>query len=231
MDLDLQSESAPRRADSLRAWLMRHPRLWRGVLFLAAAAVAGCGNNLVTAGRSPVGILIEQFLAAAGNTPSDFANTLRSDVVVNVESTVAGQDLIIPTVYDDMGRVICRLRFKDPGTPQSPASPTSANYITVTRYRVVYRRADGRNTPGVDVPYPFDGGATFSILDIGSSTFTLVRSQAKLEPPLLALRGLGGAVAISTVTELTLYGHDQAGNEVSERAEILITFADFGDPQ
>ena len=28
----------------------------------------------------------------------------------------------------------------------------------MTRYRVEFRRTDGRNTPGVDVPYGFDGG-------------------------------------------------------------------------
>jgi hypothetical protein len=110
-------------------------------------------------------------------------------------------------------------------------TPTSANFLTVDRYRVVYVRADGRNTPGVDVPYPFDGAATFSVLDIGSMTFTLVRVQAKLEPPLRQLRGAGGATAISVIAEVTLYAHDQTGAQTTSLSRIFITFADFGDPQ
>lgn len=203
----------------------------QALILVAATAASGSCNSRLASGKASTFIIIEQLLAATGSRPSEFANTLSSDVVVIVQQTINGQDVRVNTVFEDVGRVICRLGFKDPGTPQSPSSPTSANYITVTRYRVVYRRADGRNTPGVDVPYPFEGAATFSILDIGSSTFTLVRIQAKLEPPLLALRGLGGAVAISTIAELTLFGHDQAGNEVSGTGELLVTFADYGDPQ
>ncbi len=48
--------------------------------------------------------------------------------------------------------------MKDPGSTASPSTPTSANFITVTRYHVKYVRTDGRNTQGVDVPYEFDGG-------------------------------------------------------------------------
>ena len=45
----------------------------------------------------------------------------------------------------------------------NPNGPTSNNAITVNRYRVTYRRSDGRNTPGVDVPYAFDGAVTFTV--------------------------------------------------------------------
>ena len=41
----------------------------------------------------------------------------------------------------------------------------------------------------------------------------LVRAQAKLEAPLKALRGGGGAIVISTIAEITFYGTDQNGND------------------
>jgi hypothetical protein len=42
--------------------------------------------------------------------------------------------------------------------------------IVVERYRVTYVRADGRNTPGSDVPYPFDGAVNFIVPVEGSPT-------------------------------------------------------------
>ena len=104
--------------------------------------------------------------------------------------------------------------------------------ITVRSYRVVYKRADGRNTPGVDVPYPFDGAATGTFTaNAQPLDFVLVRAQAKQEAPLAALRGNGGAQIISVIAEVTFYGRDQAGNDVSVVGEMSINFADWGDPQ
>ncbi len=63
------------------------------------------------------------------------------------------------------------------------------------------------------------------------AAFTLVRIQAKSESPLLALIGGGGAMAISTLAEITFYGTDQAGREVVATANISVNFADGGDPE
>jgi hypothetical protein len=57
---------------------------------------------------------------------------------------------------------------------------------------------------------------------------TLVPAKAKLESPLLALRTQGGQVIISTIAEVTLYGTDQAGRDVSVLAKISVAFADYG---
>jgi hypothetical protein len=70
----------------------------------------------------------------------------------------------------------------------------------VNRYHVVFVRADGRNTPGVDVPYPFDGGMTVTVGgNGGKAVFNLVRAQAKEEAPLRALRSTGAGGMISTI--------------------------------
>jgi len=116
---------------------------------------------------------------------------------------------------------------------KNPASATSpANFITVNRFRVVFRRTDGRNTPGVDVPFGYDGAMTVTVgAEPVSAGFTLVRIQSKSESPLLALIGGGGARAITTLAEITFYGTDQAGRDVVATANISITFADWGDPE
>ena len=176
-------------------------------------------NDLVQASRSSSILVIERIGAAAGGTPDDPINTLLdSDVFTN------------GGVFPDIARVTTRLAFKSPGTSANPASPTSANWVTITGYRVVYRRSDWRNIAGVDVPHPFEGGMTMTTIDIGTAEFTLVRAQAKLEQPLISMRNGGGAVALSVIAEITFLGHDQTSAAVSAEGTIGINFADFADP-
>jgi hypothetical protein len=199
---------------------------WRhGALALTIALVAGvsCGP-LTKQGTSSSYLAIEILEGASGATPTQFDNTLESDVLTIVKG--------IPTFYEDLGKVTFRLSMKDPGSQGAPSTPTANNYITVTGFHVVYTRTDGRNTPGVDVPYPFDGAIT--VMATGGATeasFVLVRAQAKLEAPLAALVGGGGAKLISTIAEVTFYGHDQTGVPVSVTGKISVEFADWGDPQ
>jgi hypothetical protein len=62
--------------------------------------------------------------------------------------------------------------------------------------------------------------------------FQIVRLQAKLEPPLLALRSPGGSSqVISTLADVTFFGRDQTGSAVTARGSLTIHFADWGDPQ
>jgi hypothetical protein len=97
---------------------------------------------------------------------------------------------------------------------------------------VQFIRADGRNTPGVDVPYPFDGGMTATVSGSGiKASFTLVRIQAKMENPLVTLQYRNAASTISTIAEVTFYGVDQAGHAVSVSGRIGVDFSDWGDPQ
>jgi hypothetical protein len=160
-----------------------------------------------------------------------FGTPLHSDVVTQVKKTVNGVDILIPTIFNDLGKVVLRILLKDPGAPGAPATPSDINAITISRYHVEYVRADGRNTQGIDVPYAFDGAmsgtVTASPVEFG---FEIVRAQAKEEAPLLALANFGGAVQISTIANITFYGQDQAGNEVSVTGSISVDFADWADP-
>lgn len=206
----------------------RHP----ATLVAIAAILSGSCGSAVQQGRSPSYVIINSLTAASGAKPQEFGNVLASDVVTNVKTTVGGVEVLVPTVFADNGQASVTLALKDIGQGTTPASPTSNNQITLTRYRVVFVRADGRNREGVDVPFAFDGAITHTVrTEPGTFGFTLVRIQAKEEAPLRALRGLGGAVTISTIAHVTFFGHDQTGTEVAVTGQISVNFADWGDPQ
>lgn len=201
--------------------------VWGARIRLAAAIILLLGSmscgELTRQGQSSSYLIITTLEGASGAAPDLFGSVVASDVVTIVAT--------VPTVFADPGRVVFEVGLKDPGSAASPSSPTAANRITVDRYHVTYIRADGRNTPGVDVPYPFDGA--FTVTTVGGGTtaagFTLVRLQAKEEAPLKALAI--GAVVISTMAEVTFYGHDQTGREVSAMGRIGVDFANWGDPK
>jgi hypothetical protein len=189
--------------------------------FAAVAAAASCGD-MTREGTASSYLIINELNGASGAEPNRFGGTVFSDVVTVVDD--------VPTVFSDLGRVRLVLGLKDPGSASSPSAPTQNNFITVTRYRVRYIRADGRNTPGVDVPYGFDGATTVTVgTGEAVGSFELVRHIAKEEAPLLALARNG--VIISTIAEITFYGHDQTGREVSVTGQMSVDFGNFGDPE
>ncbi len=199
------------------------------LVLLLALTTAGCGD-FIRQSRSPSQVVVMSLMAASGAEPDELGGTLHSDVVTNVEGTVGGVKVSSPTVFSDHAEIVMSLLLKDPGQPGLATTPSAINQVTMTRYRVTYQRSDGRNTPGVDVPYPFDGAATFTVPTEGTvaAGFEIVRHVAKEEAPLRALRTSGNI--ISTIAEVTFYGRDQAGNEIQASGSILIDFANFGDP-
>jgi hypothetical protein len=203
----------------------------KAVAALGTAAIlasAGCGD-VVTTGHSSAFLIISSLEVASGADPTKFGNVLNSDVETLVSSSVNGQTVKVPTVFNDPATVTFRVEMKN---PTGPTPPGAINDITITRYHVTYRRADGRNTQGVDVPYAFDGAFTVTVPNGGSAQggFDIVRHQAKREPPLSNMRGGGGTQLLSVIAEVTFYGSDQAGNEVAVTGTVSINFADFGDP-
>lgn len=190
---------------------------------LVAVTTASCGSDLLRTGRAPVYLSILRLQAAAGGaTVGDPVGNLLSDV-----ATANG------AVFNDVGTAVIRVDLKDQSAVltgiETPTTPMQS--ITINRYRVSFRRADGRNTPGVDVPFGFDGAVTATIPVASSAdvTFDIVRHASKLEPPLRNLRGLGGQVIIATVAEVTFFGRDQNGNEVTVTGIMDVTFGDFPD--
>jgi hypothetical protein len=201
-------------------------RLRAGLMLGLAIATISCGD-LQRQGTGSSYLSIRAFDGASGAEPEEFGNgVLYSDVVTIVKDA---DDNPVPTVYSDLGRVNFVLSMKDPGGTGSPTTPTTANFITLNRYRVRYIRADGRNTPGVDVPFPFDGALTVTVG--GGETeaiFEIVRHVAKFEAPLGALAT--NPTVITTIAEVTFYGRDQTGREVIATGTLTVEFGNFGDP-
>jgi hypothetical protein len=199
---------------------------WSAGARLAVVVALGFGSTscgkVVRQGEGSSYLIIRALEGAPGAEPDDFGTVLSSDVLTVVDD--------VPTVFGDVGRVTFGLGLKDPGPPTAPTSPSPLEHITVNRYRVTFIRADGRNKEGVDVPFPFDGGVTVTVSGDTEIGFTLIRLAAKLEAPLRALRD-PNRVFISTIAEITFYGQDQVGREVSATGRMTVTFGDFGDPE
>jgi len=188
-------------------------RLSFRILILAAAAAAASCGDVARTGRSPVQIVVVNLVAAQGSDPTKFAGVLQSDVLTK------------GSVFNDIGSADLIVQVKNPGV-----APTTLNQVTVDRIHVDYVRADGHNVPGVDVPYGFDGAATGTLKQDGTKStliFELVRHVAKVETPLVQLANSPNI--ITTIGQVTFYGHDMAGNEMNVTGQIQIDFANFAD--
>lgn len=185
-------------------------------VIVVAVLSASCGD-LTRQGTGSSYLIVNELRGASGAEPDDFGSTLHSDVETVVDD--------VPTIFNDLGEVSFSMAMKDVTT-----APTTNNAITINRYHVRYTRADGRNTPGVDVPYAFDGAFTGTVrpgADL-TATFEIVRHIAKTEAPLGALAR--NRLIITTIAEITFYGRDQTGRDVSVTAQMLVDFGNFGDP-
>lgn len=174
----------------------------------AAVLLSACGTQ-VRNGTSSSYLILNSLEGASGSSTA-FSTTLESDVVTDTGSKFA-----------DSGQATLQLALKDAiGT-----SPTTNNFITLDSYHVQYSRTDGHNTQGVDVPYAFDSAISGTVSGTLSIGFTLVRLQAKLEAPLAAMSV--NNIPITTIAQVTFYGHDQTGRGVSVTGNIQVTFANF----
>lgn len=187
---------------------MKTHSVWSKVTRVALGTVClvtstSCGGELLRTGRAPVYLSVRSM-----------GGILRSDVLTG------------GAAVDDLGSATIGVTAKNQGVPTTPL-----NDVTLTRYHVEFRRSDGRNTPGVDVPYAFDGGlgVTIAAGDEGTVSFQLVRQQSKVEPPLRNMTGLNGLLILSTIAQVTFFGRDQNGNELMVTGNIDVQFADFPD--
>src|SRR4029077_7898106 len=119
-------------------------------------------------------LVVDQLSAIQGGPGStEKKNVLLSDVAVNSPDPCSTST---PCIYNDSGEVELSALQKN----VSATSPTTNSEVTINRYHVNYRRSDGRNTQGVDVPYGFDGAATGTTVDGKLKlNFEMVRHVAK----------------------------------------------------
>jgi hypothetical protein len=196
------------------------------VLAVTAGAAVACGDA-VTQSKSPMLLVVNTLEAAptGGHGANTFTGNLLSDVIV-LATTPAPCSTTSPcaTVFNDLGRVTLASQPKN-----IAIQPTSNNQVTINRYHVEFVRADGHNTPGVDVPFPFDGSVTGTIPEAGTLTLTfeLVRHTAKEESPLAQLAN--NPNILHTLARVTFYGQDLVGNAISVAGSMSVDFGNFGD--
>jgi hypothetical protein len=190
-------------------------KAFRIALVLTAFLALYSCNPVEDDSRSASILRVENILGTDAEGSS--GNFLQSDVLMSTGSVRA-----------DRATATLRAETLDP----DPLLGTSQyNDVVVTRYLVSYSRTDGRKTPGVDVPYPFEGslstviraGATASI------SFVIVREVAKLEPPLLNLVEVTGEKVLTCTAKVEFYGHDMVNKTVKATGYLTIYFANYAD--
>lgn len=172
---------------------------------------------------------------AQGGCSKDYVTGSEGDVIFRIVD-INGGELLECDVQTDGSIVPCTADVEVANRPKNPltAVPQVAMAVFIERYEVSYTRSDGRNTPGVDVPFPFSGRLT-TVVDVstGGDTviipMTVVRQQQLDEPPLRNLRDLGGQRIFTVTAQITLHGRTTADHAVTSTGFLTISFADFAD--
>ena len=178
------------------------------VLALGALAMSGCVPDWAEQGDSPNTLLM---------TGINSGTPITSDVQISNGS-----------ICPDFATLRVENHLKNPlNTDASFRSD-----VVIERYDVRYFRSDGRSTEGVDVPFRITGNVAQEIQASNSAVLNLeiVRRQAKLEPPLRNLQGLGGGQVVTMFAEVTLHARSTIQQSLNTAtARVQIDFADFVD--
>jgi hypothetical protein len=105
--------------------------------------------------------------------------------------------------------------------------------VLVDQIDVVFKRTDGRNVEGVDVPYRFTQPMSM-LVPINENLeipFVLIRHVAKLEAPLLALREVTSqGIVLQLVAQVTIHGKDMGGHRLAPvTGYISVWCSNFAD--
>ncbi len=196
-------------------------------------------------------------VASFGCTP-DWARENETGLLMDIvdigtfaggEGTGTEGDVLLSDVspdFNDDAVVTVMLFRKHPSVDGS----TPLEDVRLHSYQVRYFRTDGHSVEGVDVPHRITGPLATTILHApdaeGEATaevvVTLVRHQAKHEPPLVNLVGINRATTgslifpgigiITTVAEITIYGRQvTTGEPLSATGRVQVTFADFANEE
>ena len=161
-------------------------------LIIVALAMAGC-NGVENDSTSGTMLQIVSLTDKDGNLP------VFSDVSTNI---------------NDIGMSVVKALSLDPMLD----TVTPYMDVLIDQIDVEFRRTDGRNVEGVDVPYRFTQPMSFLVTINGSAEipFMLIRHVAKLEAPLLALRETQNqGKVLQLVAIITIHGKDQGGHRVA----------------
>jgi hypothetical protein len=197
------------------------------ILLLALLITYAC-TRVENDSRSGSLLTIDSVTGQVGDKNGNFQDStpLLSDTCDNDNSQPQDPDLC--TVVNDNAIITFSNQLLLGGT-----SGTAFQDIIVNRYRVDYFRPNGRNVPGVDVPYGIDGTMNVRVVAGGSSTGTIVivRHEAKREPPLAELDNGQSEDVLTANAQIRCFGQDVAGHTVSATGYLEIHFANYGERQ
>jgi hypothetical protein len=187
------------------------------ILVIAALAMASCN---ATENQSTSGSML-QIVSLTGTDllGKEGSTTVFSDVVTN------------GSVINDNGVAELRALPIDPFLSVKEITPYMD--VLIDQIDVEFKRADGRNTEGVDVPYRFSQPVSMRA-QINLATkipFVLIRHVAKMEAPLLALREVPSAeFVLQLIAVVTIHGKDLGGHRVAPvTGYISVWCANFAD--
>lgn len=205
----------------------------RAAQFAALAAVVGlasyaCVPDWAQQNSSPYIMEIANITNADGELP----------ILSDVNDAETGS-------FENDNAVVTVNLFRKNNNPD--LSTTAVEHTYLEHYEVRYFRTDGHNTEGVDVPYRVTGplgNQRFHTVAAGEEVeletiITIVRHQAKLEPPLRNLRipraGDSGSVLVpqqaifTAIAEITIHGRTVQGETLRAVGRVPVTFGDFAD--
>jgi hypothetical protein len=186
-----------------------------GLALLAASIFLPACNPLEDESRSN-SILVVESVTGQDFSGAD-AGFLQSDVLKTDNTIVA-----------DTAKATLSARLLDP----APILGTSQySDIMVTRYAVSFSRTDGKNRPGADVPFPFEGSLSMLVRvdSTANLDFVIVREAAKLEAPLVNLRDSAYGDILNMTAKIEFYGHDLTDKAVKATGYLTVYFANYAD--
>jgi hypothetical protein len=170
------------------------------VLIIAALAMASCNAS---ENESTSGTML-QIISLTGN-----------DIDGKPGSTTVSSDVFTADgIFADNGVAAIT------ALPLDPYLKVTSQYmdVMVDQIDVEFKRTDGRNVEGVDVPYRFTQPVSM-LVTIGQEMeipFVLIRSVAKTEMPLLALREVPSReFELQLIAVVTIHGKDMGGHRVA----------------
>jgi hypothetical protein len=196
------------------------------LILLAVMLVSYACTSVEDSTRTGTLLVVNSVTGFAGGEQGEESTPLLSDTCDNSDGEPQDPDLC--TVFNDNAEIDFAVQFL-----QNPPAPGGSfiNDMVVNRYRVDYIRPNGRNTPGVDVPFGIDGTMNIRVPVNGTAnaSIVVVRHEAKREPPLSNLDIEPGEGVLTANAQMKFFGQDLAGRTASAIGFLEIHFANYGE--
>jgi hypothetical protein len=190
-------------------------------LIIVVLAMTACNTGCNALENQSTSAAMLQIISLTGN---DLAGEPGSTTVFSDVLTSKG------SIFNDNG--VAELKAV-PLDPDIAVDLTPYMEVLVDQIDVEFKRTDGRNVEGVDVPYRFTQPISV-LVPFAVSTeipFILIRHVAKMEAPLLALSvPVNQGKVLQLVAIITVHGKDKGGHRVAPvTGYISVWCSNFAD--